>query len=124
MGKIGGGGGEGRTAGYYTASVARGRDDYYTGKGEAPGEWFGAGAGVLGLVGEVEADDFQAIVMDATDPRSGERLRRQVGDRPVQGMDMTFSAPKSASLLFVLGDERTSAAVRQAHDEAVRAALG
>jgi len=37
---------------------------------------------------------------------------------------MTFSAPKSASLLFVLGDERTSAAVRQAHDEAVRAALG
>jgi len=104
--------------------VARGRDDYYTGTGEAPGEWFGAGAGVLGLVGEVEADDFQAIVMDATDPRSGERLRRQVGDRPVQGMDMTFSAPKSASLLFVLGDERTSAAVRQAHDEAVRAALG
>ena len=31
-------------AGYYTASVASGRDDYYTGKGEAPGEWFGEGA--------------------------------------------------------------------------------
>jgi len=88
------------------------------------GQWFGAGAEVLGLAGEVDPDDFQAVVMDATDPRSGERLRRQVGDRPVQGMDMTFSAPKSASLLFFLGHERTAAAVRQAHDEAVAAALG
>ena len=124
LGRIGGGGGDGRSAGYYTASVAKGRDDYYTGKGEAAGEWFGVGAGVLGLVGEVDADDFQAVVMDATDPRRGERLRRQVGDRPVQGMDMTFSAPKSVSLLFFLSDEGTSGAVRQAHDEAVGAALG
>jgi len=38
VGVIGGSGGDGRSAGYYTASVARGRDDYYTGKGEAPGE--------------------------------------------------------------------------------------
>jgi conjugative relaxase-like TrwC/TraI family protein len=124
LGKIGGAGSEGRTAGYYTASVARGRDDYYSGKGEAPGEWFGQGAEGLGLVGEVDPDEFQAVVMEASDPRRGERLRRQVGEKPVQGMDMTFSAPKSASLLFFLGDERTSAAVRQAHDEAVGAALG
>ena len=31
IGVIGGWGGDGRSAGYYTASVARGRDDYYTG---------------------------------------------------------------------------------------------
>jgi len=49
--KIGGSGGDGRSAGYYTASVAKGRDDYYTGKREAPGQWFGAGAEALGLVG-------------------------------------------------------------------------
>jgi len=101
--KIGGADADGRTVGYYTASVARGRDDYYTGKREAPGQWFGAGAGALGLVGEVDADDFRQVVMDAVDPRTGSVLRQLVGDRPVRGLDLTFSAPKSASLLVFLG---------------------
>jgi len=124
IGKIGGADADGRTVGYYTASVARGRDDYYTGKGEAAGQWFGAGAGALGLVGEVDADDFRQVVMDAVDPRTGSVLRPLVGDRPVRGFDMTFSAPKSASLLFFLGGGDVPGAVRQAHDEAVVAALG
>jgi len=76
VGVIGGSGGDGRSAGYYTSSVAKGRDDYYTGRGEAPGEWFGAGAWALGLEGEVDADEFRKVVMEATDPVSGERLRR------------------------------------------------
>jgi hypothetical protein len=84
IGKIGGGDAGGRSVAYYTASVAKGRDDYYTGKGEAPGEWFGAGSGALGLVGGVDADDFQAVVMDATAP-SGEVLRKLVGGKPVRG---------------------------------------
>ncbi len=50
IGVIGGRAGDGRSAGYYTSSVAKGRDDYYTGKGEAPGEWFGAGS-VFGAAG-------------------------------------------------------------------------
>ena len=36
---------------YYEKQVAQGRDDYYTGRGEAPGEWTGAGARELGLDG-------------------------------------------------------------------------
>lgn len=123
IGKIGGADADGRSAGYYTASVAKGRDEYYTGKGEAPGEWFGADSGALGLVGEVDADHFQAVVMDAKAP-SGEVLRSLVGDKPVRGFDLTFSAPKSASLLFFLGEGDVAGAVRQAHDEAVVAALG
>ena len=99
----GGSGGDGRSAGYYTASVAKGRDDYYTGKGEAPGEWFGAGSEALGLAGEIDADQFQTVVMGAVDPVSGQRLRRRARDRPVHGVDMTFSAPKSVSLVYFLG---------------------
>lgn len=87
IGKIGGGDADGRTVGYYTASVARGRDDYYSGRGEAPGEWFGAGAAALGLDGEVDGEVFRAVVMDAQDPRSGVVLRRLVGERPVRGFD-------------------------------------
>jgi len=124
IGVIGGRAGDGRSAGYYTSSVAKGRDDYYTGKGEAPGEWFGEGAEALGLVGEVDGAAFRAVVMEAVAPGAGEPLRRLARDRPVYGFDMTFSAPKSVSLLFFLGDEAAQAAVRQAHDGAVAAALG
>jgi len=62
--------------------------------------------------------------MDAVDSRTGSVLRQLVGDRPVRGFDLTFSAPKSASLLFFLGGGDVPGAVRQAHDEAVAAALG
>ncbi len=40
------------------------------------------------------------------------------------GFDLTFSAPKSVSLLFALGDDRLSARMRDAHDAAVHDALG
>jgi len=124
LGKIGGADGDARSAGYYTASVAKGRDDYYSGAGEAPGRWFGAGAAGLGLAGEVNPSDFQRVVMGAVDPRSGEPLRRLVRAKPVCGMDLTFSAPKSVSLVFFLGGVEARGAVRQAHDEAVGSALG
>ena len=42
---------------------------------------------------------------------SGQRLRRQARDRPVHGVDMTFSAPKSVSLVYFLGGEQARAAV-------------
>jgi len=73
LGKIGGGDGDGRSAGYYTASVAKGRDDYYTGKGEAPGEWFGQGAAALGLEGMVEPGDFQRSAPFARPQQAHER---------------------------------------------------
>jgi hypothetical protein len=36
---------------YYEQQVAHGGDDYYSGRGEAPGQWAGAGARALGLDG-------------------------------------------------------------------------
>jgi len=41
----------------------------------------------------------------------------------VAGFDLTFTVPKSASVLWALGDPRTQRAVAQAHREAVDAAL-
>ena len=40
---------------YYLAQVASGLDDYYTGAGEAVGEWTGGGATSMGLAGGVVA---------------------------------------------------------------------
>lgn len=64
------------TAGlYYLQQLARGVEDYYAGKGEAPGRWVGAGARSLGLDGEVDEDGILRL-LGARDPASGERLRR------------------------------------------------
>ena len=43
---------------------------------------------------------------------------------PVSGYDLTFSAPKSVSVLFAVGEPDVRAAVREGHDAAVRDAVG
>jgi conjugative relaxase-like TrwC/TraI family protein len=106
---------------YYERQVAQGRDDYYSGRGEASGQWLGGGAGDLSLDGEVDAGSFAAL-MAGSDPRSGEELRARRGS--IAGFDLTFSAPKSLSLLFAVRDESTSRALVEAHEEAVAAAVG
>jgi conjugative relaxase-like TrwC/TraI family protein len=118
IGKLGRG-----AEGYYLQAVASGVEDYYLGSGEAPGRWIGAGSARLGLSGVVAADDLRAV-LDGRDPATGRSLI--VARRPdrLPGLDLTFSAPKSVSLLFALSDEKTSLAVRRAQDAAVAQAVG
>jgi conjugative relaxase-like TrwC/TraI family protein len=108
---------------YYERQVARGRDDYYHGHGEAEGRWIGAGATALGLEGDVDAEAFGALIA-GRDPNSGEVLRAGSGRDRVCALDLTFSAPKSVSVLFAIGDGETSGALVDAHEEAVGAAVG
>ncbi|MGI8803928.1 MAG: MobF family relaxase [Solirubrobacteraceae bacterium] len=109
---------------YYEKQVARGRDDYYSGRGEAPGVWIGAGAGGLGLEGQVAVGQFDAL-LEGSDPRApGERLRASNRQLEVAALDLTFSAPKSVSVLFAVGPAEVSAALVECHEEAVQAALG
>jgi conjugative relaxase-like TrwC/TraI family protein len=107
---------------YYEQQVAQGRDDYYAGTGEAAGRWIGAGADRIGLEGKVDAEAFGALIA-ARDPASGEVLRAGSGRDRVCALDLTFSAPKSVSVLFAIGDGRTSQALVEAHEEAVGAAV-
>jgi conjugative relaxase-like TrwC/TraI family protein len=108
---------------YYERQVARGGDDYYTGRGEAAGEWVGAGAGELGLGGRVSADQFNAL-LEGGDPRAPERrLRAGVSDPRVVALDLTFSAPKSVSVLFAVAPSEVAGALVECHEQAVRAAV-
>lgn len=118
IGKLGGGG---KTELYYTQAVAQGREDYYSGRGEAPGQWMGAGSAPLGLTGEVEANDLGALLR-GMNPKGG-ALRAMSDPDSVSGFDLTFRAPKSVSILFGIGDDRVVAATRDAHDAAVGQAL-
>lgn len=59
---------------------------YYTeAAGELPGQWAGRGATTLGLAGDVDGDQLQALYMDRVDP-DGTRLdaRARARFRPVK----------------------------------------
>src|SRR5215472_12769318 len=99
------------------------RDDYYTRGGEPPGRWAGQGAERLSLRSPVTHAEFDAALA-GRDPKTGDRLV-QPGGRGREhsaGWDMTFSAPKSVSVLWALSDEHDRQAIEQAHRTAVLAA--
>lgn len=97
------------------------KEDYYAKEGV--GQWHGAGAEALGLNGEVSAKDFAALSL-GFNPKDGEALVQNAGnDDRRAGWDLTFSAPKSASICWALGDEATRNGIEEAHAEAVKIAL-
>jgi conjugative relaxase-like TrwC/TraI family protein len=109
---------------YYDAQVAAGVEDYYAGRGESAGQWRGAGVRALGLSprGEVGRAEFLAL-MRGLNPQDGSVLRPMGARSTVAGFDLTFSAPKSVSVLFAIDDEAVAAALLASHERAVGVAL-
>ena len=101
-----------RSKEYYAAS------DYYEGGPEQfKGEWIGCGAERLGLTGEIEQVHFDRLV-DNLHPFEDKRLtQRNNANRRVLS-DITFSAPKSVSILYGITEDLAIAdAVRDAAKE-------
>jgi len=100
----------GGAANYFAA------DNYYTrADADRSGEWLGKGAQTLGLEGRIEARQFEALLKgllpDGSRVGSDNRVHRA-------GTDLTFSMPKSWSLLALVGGDRRildaySAAVKE-----------
>ncbi|HXS46256.1 MAG TPA: MobF family relaxase [Solirubrobacterales bacterium] len=110
---------------YYLDKVAEGAEDYYSGEGEVAGQWMGDAAEELGLKGEVGPDQLKAM-LTGRNPVDGEPLvgmRGVPSKGSVPGFDLTFSTPKSVSLLWALGGAETGAEVSRAHDRSVGVAL-
>jgi conjugative relaxase-like TrwC/TraI family protein len=110
---------------YYLAQVASGLDEYYTGAGEAIGRWTGASSASLGLAGDVVPDDLRAVLAGlapgtALTP-NGDRLTTR--PRRVPGFDLTFSVPKSVSVVYALGDPLVQQAVVEGCEAALAEAL-
>ncbi len=122
IGKIGG---DRRQQLYYDSQVAQGAEDYYSGKGEAPGSWHGDAAAELGLSGPPTSEQLLRMFA-GRHPGTGEQLARRPNGsskRPViAGFDLTFKAPKSVSVLFAANDELADA-MSAAHEVAVSKAL-
>lgn len=95
-------------------------DDYYAEDGAAPSRWQGSGAVLLGLEGEVDADRFRQLLEGELSDGTMLGARREDGREHRPGWDLTFSAPKSVSVMaLVAGDRRLD----EAHAAAVEAAL-
>lgn len=103
----------GGAANYFAA------DNYYTrADAERSGEWLGKGAEKLGLAGMVEAKQFEAVLKgllpDGSRVGSDNRAHRA-------GTDLTFSMPKSWSILALVGGDKR---ILDAYAAAVRETLG
>jgi len=57
------------------------------------------------------------------DPRTGEQLGRAPRTDAMPAWDLVFRPHKDVSILYALGDQRTGAAVAEAHQAGVRAAV-
>jgi conjugative relaxase-like TrwC/TraI family protein len=100
---------------YYAKGLREG--EYYSQEGQ--GTWCGKAAELLGLNGAVTRQQFNALC-DNRRPDNGQKLNpRDDLDRKV-GYDMTFSAPKSVSIMYeILGDVRILDIFRQAVRETI-----
>lgn len=105
---------------YYTGLA---REDYYLEGGEPPGLWQGKGAQVLGLDGQVDKEIFAALFSGMD--QKGTALVQNAGSPDRQpGWDLTFSAPKSVSVLWSMLPAELGAEIRAAHMEGVQRACG
>jgi conjugative relaxase-like TrwC/TraI family protein len=84
--------------------------------------WLGRGTASLGVSGDVDADSYLAV-MDGRSPAGNGLLVDRQSKHRVCGWSLTFSTPKSLSLLWTFGGQRVADAVRSAHDQAVSETL-
>lgn len=94
-------------------------NDYYSQGERVRGDWQGDGAQRLGLDGMVEAEAFEALRTNRH-PATGEKLTARNG-KTNAFHDITLSAPKSVSIVAVVGEDER---LRHAFNESVKATLG
>ncbi|EOD0033971.1 conjugative transfer relaxase/helicase TraI [Escherichia coli] len=97
-------------AGYYS------HEDNYYASGSLDSRWMGEGAEKLGLKGEVSSADMDAVRQGKLP--DGSDLSRMVNgvNKHRSGYDLTFSAPKSVSVMALVGEDRRFI---EAHNRAV-----
>jgi conjugative relaxase-like TrwC/TraI family protein len=109
---------------YYTRHLAKSREEYYSGRGEAPGRWAGPGLHTLGLAeGDRVSPEAFTRIFTGHDPHTGKLLGDAYHRNGRPGYDAVFRPAKSISLLWAFSDEPTRRLIQQAHQEGVRDAL-
>lgn len=104
---------------------------YYAAGGTPPGRWWGRGV----RAAEIDAETpicregannlFKNFLHPDTGAKLGSRPRGQGTDKSgaVAGFDLTFTIPKSVSVVWAMADDDTQARILTAHERAIDAAL-
>ena len=99
------------------------RSDYYLAGGEPQGVWHGQGVAALGVSGLVKEEAFRSLFAGFS-PEDARPLTQNAGsDKRRPAWDLTFSAPKSVSVLWATLDPRSRETIRSAHNDAVKKTL-
>lgn len=96
-------------------------EDYYRQGGEPPGFWVGTGATILGLEGEVTNDQLSKLFQGYSPDQRMTPLVQNAGQIDRQsGWDLTFSVPKTVSILWSAGSEKIRTAIEAAQSTALQ----
>ncbi|MHB1949626.1 MAG: MobF family relaxase, partial [Gammaproteobacteria bacterium] len=104
-------------AGHYYAA----KDNYYTiEEGIEQSEWFGKGSSRFNLTGSIDPIKFSTLLKGELP--NGEIIGKKIDDKFIHraGWDLTFSAPKSVSIMALLAEDKR---LIIAHRNAVNVAL-
>lgn len=96
------------------------RDEYYVRDGG--GVWWSTGETIVRHNAEIDKETFRDLCA-GLDPTTGKPLVRGSGPGHRAGWDVTFSAPKSLSVLWMSGDAGQRAMLHELHRAAVDDAL-
>jgi conjugative relaxase-like TrwC/TraI family protein len=109
---------------YYLALAC---EDYYLKGGEPPGQWHGGALPAFGLKGKVEDEHFRNFFFGFS-PDGQKALVQNAGQtegyhKRCPAWDLTFSAPKTVSVIWSQAPKEVREVIEEAHREAVRIAL-
>lgn len=100
---------------YYNSGLSK--EDYYTEKGDIIGKWYGKASKKLGLSGDINQEEFKALIHNQK-PISKEQITPRNNSNRRIGYDINFHAPKSVSIAYNLTqDENILNSFREAVKE-------
>ena len=117
LGNLSSGGGAARLAATYYQEYSA---DYYVEDLAHQGVWMGLGAQDLGIEGAVDRKDFQLGLAGYV---AGEEVQNAGKEDRQMGWDLTFSAPKSVSIVWAGAEAQHKQEIELAHQRAVECAF-
>lgn len=103
-----------------------GAADYYTHPGNKPGVWLGRGCEQMGVkAGEIASkEQVTRLYNQLRNPNTGKPLdnqsqNRNISSNSVSGFDLTFTMPKSVSILWGIGDDETRRQIMNCYYESI-----
>ena len=105
---------------YFTTSLTK--DDYYFDQKSIPGRFHGNLKKDFNLSDKVSHKIFSKLA-HGINPKTGKSLTPRKVKNANSSYEVTFSAPKSVSLIMMLSDEQTKKDILQAHRFAVNKAM-